>query len=268
MQISPSEETAIASHDRQINRHCYFDRRYFEIVLRDHGFTNLLSAPIYLTLTKTGYSFDSNGVLSNLDRITFGCLVIRSEQINHTTLVIIDPKMKCCSWWNPCFSSSPIMLEITRRAIEPIQLFFRDYEFYWIKELVEDVVMENCPDGSGFCNAYVLKYALDLHLDRDWNFSNIVQFAHDVEKHYKHLLPKSNPEVEFGGPGGPGGLLVGGLGGALVGGALAGPGGALVGGLTGATVGGALGGAGRGRYFSKEGTRSISEYSRSETTYL
>ena len=121
--------------------------------------------------------------------------------------------------------------------------------------------------GSGFCAAYVLKWFEDSINGRDFDGSNIRNYAQGVVNKYGSIdgpVVLDNPDVEYGwyyGPGygygygspyygrpyygsgygfSPGGALVGGLGGAVIGGAVGGPVGALAGGTLGAVAGGAL----------------------------
>jgi hypothetical protein len=101
---------------------------------------------------------------------------------------------------------------------------------------------------------------MDWVQNKKFDGSNIVAFANKIKSDYSHMLPEGNPEIEFGPGDTAGGALLGGLGGVLIGGAIAGPGGAVLGGLTGATLGGI---AGSPRYHSR-----IRDYSRSDASYL
>jgi hypothetical protein len=126
------------------------------------------------------------------------------------------------------------------------------HHFVTIKEVVPNIHSDGC-SRSGFCNAYILKYALDLYSNRGFDPSSIEKFSQDIERDYKMELPVGPPEIEFGDGTAP---LLGGLGGALVGGMVAGPGGALVGGLTGAAVGGLA------------GSRNVRGFSRFESQFI
>lgn len=215
------------------------DRRYFEVVLLNNGCKTLLK-PLYLTLIEDGNGgatdWSVNWEYSIIDpyKTSIGCLVIRSQFMQHTTLVFVDPQRMEVHWWDP------FKLKVNDFIVDTLRSYFAKYGFTVFKQLTEEappVCNKGCIK-SGFCNAYVLKYALDWHYGRKFNSSNIIEFVNGIEEDYQDLLPDGEPEVEFG----PGdGMLLGGLGGVLVGGAVGGVGGALVGGATGALLGGALG---------------------------
>lgn len=215
---------------------CYLDRRYFNLVLQARGLKTVLENPMHLLVDNMDIQWKSSSISPS--RISYGCLVIHTSDFNHSTLFLLDPLTSTCYWWDPFFDDAQ-MVGLHNKVLTVIQNYFRSLGFHRFCEITQTVpnVNVNICQRSGFCNAYILKYALALHENRNFNSSGIVQFANGIEKQYRHSLPLGKPEIDFG-PGNGSAPLMGGLGGALVGGAIGGPTGALLGGVTGAAVGG------------------------------
>jgi len=252
---------------------CYLDRRYYEVVLRKHGCTTVLPNAVYFDLNSGDFSWKPSKI--NTEFISYGCLVVhRGNEYRHSTFFCLDPKTGIAWWWDPFLS--------VKRTKE-ISKFFASLGFYNFHHLLDEVVdvKPSCSreggrrnlsrgmrhldiqqeegretissgDYGGYCNAYVLKFALSVFEGAPFDGRNIERFAADTVRDYERYLPDGEPEIEYGD-----GALVGGLGGALIGGAIAGPGGLLLGGATGATLG-ALSDRSRVRNFSRHDSMCLS----------
>ena len=94
----------------------------------------------------------------------------------------------------------------------------------------------NC-SKSGYCVAFVIKFGYDYLLEHDYDPTDIRKFASKIESIYT-LDPNEPKDVEYGNDNTGQNVLIGGLGGAAIGGLLTGsPGGLLLGGLAGGALG-------------------------------
>lgn len=220
---------------------CFFDGRYFELVLRSK-YSRVLE-PLYLYKTEDRL-VPWRIILSSESGITLVrvCLV----EAKHSTLVFVNFQEEKAWWW-PCVENGEkinygLVVECLKTA-----LGVRTVEI--LSETVPELRNKNCA-RSGYCNLFVIAYAL-AWLNRE-EFSPSKKELLSLKKEIvgEYILPQGLPEEEYG----LGGSLFGGLGGALVGGAVGGSTGAIVGGL-----GGSLLGAG---VFSKED--GITSYSRND----
>jgi hypothetical protein len=216
---------------------CYLDGRYFNLVFANYE--GLIRKPLEIhinyTVSKDGFYYYIDGELVKTDKPALVRVIIKTPNSRHSNLLIINFDKKIIYRFEPCKNDYN---EIINNAIID---FFKSSDFfkgYQINQIVNDNLVEkneNC-DQSGFCVAYVIKYAYDyIHNNKKFDPSNIMKFAKKIESSY--ILPPGNVDEEYGmfdNPWGP--TLVGGFGGAAIGALAAGPGGAL--------VGGALGGLG------------------------
>ena len=236
--------TEMNTHRPQSNS-CYLDGRYFNIVLKSLGVKGLVD-PLHISLDegrviphpvfKLSTSYETSGLLyvrvvveGNLNNIKN-----RGREIRHSCLLIVNKEDKICWFWNPQPHSTDVLNIISRYMLE---------NNYKLNVLTTPVPQENkprCCAKSGYCNAYVLKYVIDLIYGNNIDLSNIREFMYEIENSYS--IPPGEPDIEYDvGFSGTGAAIGGGTG-ALIG-ILGGPVGVVVGGLTGALVGGVAGGA-------------------------
>jgi hypothetical protein len=248
---------------------CYLDGAYFAPVLRDFHVATP-DTPIVMNVEHDEkgnvlrYEFADADKPVVQDRLNFIRIVIHSESIRHSTLMIVDPRLGTCSWWNPR-DSHPT--DFSRRLHSQLKTFvfemmrrsgFTPYEIS--VDGIEHGSAPRCQE-YGYCTAYVLKYVISNVLGLHFNPSNIKGFVREIERRYEKegerdveydftpAFTSSNSSAFVGSIVGSNALdhndgaapaLVGaGLGG-LAGGLVAGPVGLVAGGLAGGLVGAGL----------------------------
>jgi hypothetical protein len=144
-------------------------------------------------------------------------------------------------WWNPRSmnqdAKSKIFHSIIKtKIIQYLEQFMDKFEFIDMKADVPSTLNPKCK-RSGLCNAFVLKMILSILEGKEFEASDINDFAMRYHNMYKGMLD-GTPDIEY--DFNSGGALLGGIGGIALGGAVGGPGGALLGGTLGAVAGGSI----------------------------
>lgn len=217
---------------------CYLDGRYFNIMLEEYK--ELHPYPLYVRITDNDDSkmrldmkmtrLPPKGV-TKVFRLIFEYYNRDKCEIRHTNLIIsINNELYRFDALGYSYLSfvSPLVAKFFNMKINDVAVSY--------------VVPENNPKcaKSGFCNAYVIKYALSWLKNVKYDPSNIIKFAKSIVKRHRYKLT-GEPDIEYGLNGTTTGLLIGGLAGAGVGGLLLGWPGALIGGALGAAGGAAVG---------------------------
>ncbi len=219
---------------------CYLDGRYFNKVF--HKYPGLILEPmeIFVKMDKRSKEIKTN---ASMARASFhdkyiGLLrvVINTKQTRHSSLVLIDFADKKIWRFDPLGRESPYF-DLTNRVIEDYLDNFMDFDMYVIGNEPYDTKNPSC-DKSGFCVAYIIKFAYDYLNGRPFDPTDIRKFAAMIEHKYGPL-PEHGKDIEYGRDGPqPGNVLLGGLAGGAIGGLVTGsPGGLLLGGLAGAGIG-------------------------------
>lgn len=223
---------------------CYLDGRYFNKVF--DRYPGLVRSPFHIYLRvandkNTYYKFDKN--LEAVDHRYPGLIrvVIHTDKSKHSNLLIVDYQNRRVFRFEPCGEKNPHFDDINYI----LEKYFNEYQTFDIYSAqvppLPVKLHSRCIEG-GFCVAYVVKYAYDYLTgrleSRPFDGSDIRKFAYKVEATYGPLDP-SNPDVEYGFLDEPANrnALIGGLGGAAIGGLAAGGTGALIGGLGGGLLG-------------------------------
>lgn len=220
---------------------CFFDGRYFELVLRSKY--SRVRDPVYLHKSENRL-VSSRIILSSEPGITLIRICLVEDK--HSTLAFVNFQEGKVWWW-PCIENGDKLN--TDLVVESLKTVLGIKTVEILSEAVPDLRNKNCV-RSGYCNLFVIAYALAWLNREDFSPSKkeILMLQKQIVRDY--TLPEGLPEEEYG----IGGPLLGGLGGALVGGAVGGSTGALVGG-----IGGSMLGMGA---FSKED--GITSYSRND----
>ena len=216
---------------------CYLDGRYFNEVFCKYP--GLIKEPLCIYLGRAG--FDATMPPTKINKSHKGLLrvIIKTDHARHSTLAILDHSNKRAYWFEPFSSSFDLIIQ---SIIEK----YIGYHVIRVPHQASNLTNPNCGGESGFCNAYVIKYAYDYLNDQPIDLTMIKSFASRIEEEY--LLVRGEPDITFGWLDNPTNrnALIGGLAGAGIGGlAFGGLGGALLGGGVGALGGYALTGPDR-----------------------
>lgn len=196
------------------------DGRYFNKVLEEYE--GLIPNPLYLTITDSDVQAKMESSHLTMDVLNVMRVVITTPKMRHSTLLVIDPCEMMYWWWNPRVGDSNLRLHTQCRLL--IKQYMGKFGTFAERAIEEPIA------HSGYCNAYVLKYALSLALGEEYEEGSIITFAREVEANYAVTGP---PELEYE----FGGAAIGAIGGLILGGAIAGPLGLVVGGAAGAVAG-------------------------------
>ena len=216
----------------QPTKSCYLDGRYFNKVFANYP--GLISEPLVINLKKDGYSAEMPAIEFNTDQSSLLRVIIEAPGARHSTLLILNHRTGQGYWFQP-FPS------VFDEAIRKILAKYIGYQIIKTPHQAPDVKSDHCP-MSGFCNAYIIKYAYDYINDLPSDMDDIKSFASRVESEYPKLIGK--PDIAYGFLDNPQtrNSLIGGLGGAAIGGLVGGGSGLLIGGLVGGIGGYALSG--------------------------
>ena len=225
---------------------CYLDGRYFNKVFA--RYPGLVISPLNIYIIRDRMSGDLsyrthmneahiNNAYPGLLRV-----IINTPEGRHSSLLIIDYRNAKIFRFDPYGRNSPYFDQVNS-VIEKYLDTFLNFQLYIIDDMVPQVYNPRC-DVSGYCLAFVIKYAYDYLNRRPFDGSEIMRFANVVEQTYGPL-PVEGKDVEYGlfgndNPDQGRNATVGLLGGALIGGAIAGPGGALLGAAGGGLIGASL----------------------------
>ncbi len=209
-------------------QNCYLDGRYFNKVFCKYP--GLISEPLCIYLGSGGFDATMPHTKINTNYDGLLRIIIETDEAKHATVAILDHAKKNAYWFEPFSSSFDILIQ---SIIEK----YIGYQVIRVPQQAPNVTNPNC-DASGFCTAYIIKYAYDYLNDQPVDFSMIKSFASRVEQEY--VLVGGEPDITFGWLDNPRtrNALIGGLGGLAVGSLL---GGGFGGALLGAGIGG-LGG--------------------------
>lgn len=232
-------ELLTASGDCNSN---YLEGGYFDSVLSAHQIPHS-EQPIILSLD---YDIDGNvlayqfTVDKPIDYVNNSLpiyirLVIQSKLIRHSTLMIVVGEDVL--WWNP---RQYHQTQFSQRLHSQIKTLVREYIKNNGLTHLEDIdhpvpsIHHVLKDQlSGYCTAYVLKYALAHFMGLSPDDGTITGFTREVENNYNTPLT-SDIEYDFS----PSGATSGLVGGALVGGLIGGGPGLVAGATAGALFGG------------------------------
>lgn len=214
---------------------CYLDGRYFNLALA--GYKELHSFPLIIRVTeqKEQYKVDvSIKKLPNpqpgevkLVKCVFEYHNYQKVEIRHSNLLMF--------YHDTIYRFDPSGYDKLPQLSLLIQKLFD-------KSVIEidpgSYIPENNPrcERSGFCNAYIIKYALSWLNNVKYDPSGIIIFSKGIIKNYNKLL-RGSPEIEYDISNSTAGLIIGGLAGAGIGGLVGGVPGALIGGAGGAALG-------------------------------
>jgi hypothetical protein len=216
---------------------CYLDGRYFNLVLSDYP--GLIRNPIYLKIkenqTEILIDIDTTEVMINdhniplIFRMIIETHTSNNHKMRHSNLLIYHNKILYR------YEPHGVGLSDHDQYIDAILTqYFRntfECELLNINAPVIPEYNQNC-FKSGYCVAYVLKYAYDYINGRDYDPSEIKRFVKCVETNYN--LPIGDPDIEYGKTES---TLIGAAGGAVLGGIVGGPTGLVLGGLGGGAIG-------------------------------
>lgn len=234
---------------------CYLDGRYFNLVFRDYG--GLIPNPLIVSVYETDKDTYMNMEMepTNIDFNYTGLMrvIIKTSRSLHSALLIINHVNRIATLYDPLTHKHN---ELVRSLVESyLKIYLPTYRVELVSNSAASNIRtpyvtvsqhstgntstrpENNPNClvSGYCNAYVIKYAYDYLLGKPFDGRDIKQFAACVENFYGKL--EGEPEIEYGDGNVFGGILLGSLGGAAIGGLVGGGRGVLpgmaIGGLTG-----------------------------------
>lgn len=224
---------------------CYLDGRYFNMVFKDYP--GLLIHPLTVIIRKNKHTGQFR-VHTHMNRAPIdnrypGILrvVVDSPTSRHSSLIIINYAGKTVHRFDPHGKNSPFYAEVNRAIEEYLELFI---DFTYIYDLQDTPIYDEKNPAcsrkqltSGFCVAYVTKYAYDYLNERPFDPYYILNFAGAVEKMYGPLS-EVGKDVEYGYSDQDRNTAVGAIGGAGIGAlAIGGPIGLLGGALAGGVIG-------------------------------
>lgn len=220
-------------------KNCYLDGKYFNTIFQDYP--GLIEEPLVLSFQDKGFEMGMRQCNVNTECEGLLRTVIETPSARHSTLCILDYQNNMAYWFNPFISEYDDMFQ---RLISK----YLDTQVIRVPEVAPNVKSYGC-DMSGFCNAYVTKYAYDYLSGHKPDLSRIKSFAGMLETEFPLQIAEGEEDITFGLFDDPRtrGALIGGLGGAAIGGLLGGGTGALVGAGVGGLGGYALSGNGYSR---------------------
>ena len=156
----------------------------------------------------------------------------------HSNLLLVNHLKKRIYWFQP--GEYVHQQKVQKMLLKYLSKYYPQYLLVPMDPMLQEEETPGCP-MSGFCVAYVIKYSYDILKGVEPRYEDIRRFASKIENTYGKLDPH-NADIEYGLFGDDnklGGVLLGGLGGAVIGTVVTGgsPTGAIVGGLAGGTAG-------------------------------
>ncbi len=230
-------------------KNCYLDGRYFNKVLGNYPrlITNPLKIFWFDTPQGQGAELPTRSreyivqmADSPVDNKYIGLLrvIIQTPQSRHRNLLIIDYQKGQIFRVEPYGATADDI--IINNIIKQYLSTYIQFELFMINTVPLIEKNPNC-SHSGFCVAYVTKFAYDYIYSQPFDSDNILSFANKIETFYGPVEEKGR-DVEYGlfDDQRTRGAIIGGLGGAVLGGIVGGGSGAIVGGGVGALGGYAL----------------------------
>jgi len=221
---------------------CYLDGRYFNKVF--NSYPGLIRNPLRIHIAKSGKEVMvgadmENTQINNRNYLGLLRVIIETPHSRHSNLLIINYQEKKIMWFEPY--EHGFISEVKKTIKRYLGIYF-DFKVQRVTQVIVkgEEVTPGC-ERSGFCMAYVIKYAYDTVLNQPFDGSEIRRFASCIESKLGPLT-EGNADEEYGWLDEPQNrnLVIGGLGGAAIGGLVGGPTGFLVGGAVGALGGYAL----------------------------
>ena len=173
---------------------CYLDSRYFSQVLKDYP--GLVKEPMYVIVKerksrktqlveeKIYFRFEMKPNNSNVPLLVR--LVIQTPTSRHCNLLIFSGQT--------IYRMEPLRDQYTEKIDQLLENFFPEHDVETI-EFNLDEKNEQCEE-SGYCNAYVLMYALAYLNGEDFRPEEVRKFVRKVEETFS--LPEGEPEIEYG----------------------------------------------------------------------
>lgn len=217
---------------------CYLDGKYFYKVLKEYPGT--FEHPLIIRKDRRGkYYVHMKESLVDTSLPGLLRLVIQTPESRHSNLLILDYDNAKVYRFEPTTNPD----EKINTIVEEYLNMFVDIELEMIDINLDEILDEKNPkcEKSGFCVAYIILYAQAYLNGTTFNPLDIRRFAKRIEKVYGPI-PLNESEIEYGLFTGDNtntgrNALIGGLGGAALGGLLTGSGAGVLGGA-------ALGGLG------------------------
>ena len=207
---------------------CYLDGRYFNKVFA--GYPGLITEPLNIIIRESKNKDYEDGVYmksTNINNRYPGLMrvIINTPTSRHSNLLVIDYENQKIYRFEPLVTDGPFFYKINE-LIEKYMDLYLDFTLINIPiSTLKKLKNEKCLK-SGYCMAYVIKYGMDWLNSKPFDHSiNIRKFASAIEHHYGSL-PETGKDIEYGFLDNPQGrnTLIGGLGGAAIGGLLTGSG--------------------------------------------
>jgi hypothetical protein len=218
---------------------CYLDGFYFNKIFANYP--GLIREPLRVSLRSNDGEIKFKAEMKNaaidLDTIGIQRVIIDMPKSKHSNLLIIDFQSSTAFRFDP-LGHHKYDGFINAALMQYLALYMPQISLHTISNPAYTETNDKCTH-SGFCMAYVTKYAYDYINDREFDPTEIKKWVRCVEELYGPLPPTQTPDVEYGlfDSSSGQGALIGGLGGAVVGGAVGGGSGALLGGLLGGGAG-------------------------------
>jgi hypothetical protein len=217
---------------------CYLDGRYFNKVFS--RYPGLVAEPLEINIFKGNkYNVKMNGVKINSNYPGILRVIITTPTDRHSNLLILDYEGEKIFRFEPLGMDAPYYDEIDN--------IICDYMSQYMDNTVQSINTEinndkniHCGDKSGFCVAYVIKFAYDYLNGRNYDPSHILRFANKIQSIYPLNEGMIDEEYGFMGDGKGRNTLLGGLGGGVLGGVLGGPVGLVAGAVGGSVLGNVL----------------------------
>lgn len=196
---------------------CGSDGRYFSLVLGNYP--GVVRYPIEMEITPNDQKIKAYNISYRRDYLNIVRLIVQTPTIRHAVLLFVDTMQSKAELWDPKDEMLPQNNEHVAQMLKLVDLLIPSgYTFDYTEAYFDTNFPLVCKNKvKGYCNAYILREALDRINNRPSDTRSIKRFISAVEYHYKTRL-EGQADNEYG----PVGLGVGLLTGALLGGALVG----------------------------------------------
>ena len=225
---------------------CFLDGRYLDLVL--NHLPGWIPEPLYIMVDEKGIP-QMNMVESifhgNMSDLIYRRVILFSSKFRHSCALVVSRAQGINeAWfWNPK-SGQRDNLDLELNLLLSNYLSKRGgYKLNTLNLTIPPIASshnKNCTK-EGYCNAFVLKFILDLVNNKYFDMWDIRRFMYEIESSYT-LPENTEPDIEYDTEFSGTGALIGGGAGALIG-AIGGPAGLLLGAGAGALIGGVAGGA-------------------------
>src|SRR3990167_386975 len=170
---------------------CYLDGRYFNAFFKDYP--GLLRKPLRITLYENGYQVKM-GINLNPSQNYINVLkvIVEIGSEKHAELILIDHNNEEIVHFN---SHPSVYDRKIRDIIERYLGKWLDYSFVTVMNDFRKVKNEDC-DMSGFCTAFVIKFANDYVLGSEVDLGEIKRFVSFLEDNIP--IGSGKEQVEYG----------------------------------------------------------------------